>query len=130
VNTAGPIVSGVALQKAGRKITGIVIKFNQALSTASASNPASYSVHLLRAGRRLSNGQRQLTPHVTVAIRAPQYDSSARAVTLTFSSRLRAHEMFQLTVNGGQVGITNAAGTPLNSPSQAAPGSNATFTLN
>jgi hypothetical protein len=132
-NTAGPAVSGVTRLTAHGKITGIVIHFNDALSSASASNSANYSVRLLKVGRRpgiLGIGVRRATPHGTVGIRSVQYDSNARAVTLTLGSRLPSHQRLQLTVSGGQGGITNSAGHALNSPSQGTPGSDATFTVN
>jgi len=129
-NSAGPVVSGVTLQKTGHKITGLAIHFNKPLASSSAGNVANYAVRLLSLGRRNLYGERSIKNGKAVRVSAVQYDPNTQVVTLSFHPRLAASQMFQLQVIGGPGGITDASGDALNSPSRGVSGSDYLYTAN
>jgi hypothetical protein len=123
VSSVGPKVTGVSVLKVRHRTAGLVIHFSEAISSGSASNTASYSVHLVVPGRRTRHGIRQASIGKAVGVASAAYDPSGLAVTLTFGSRLAASQVFQLRVSGGVGGISDTAGNPLNSPSRGVAGS-------
>jgi hypothetical protein len=124
------VVSGVTLSTVRHKISGMVLRFNKPLAGGSAGNTANYSLDLLALGRRPKHGQRQFEVTRTLKLAAAVYDPNAHTVTLTFGSRFRAGQMFQLRVSGGQGGITDASGNPLNSPARGMAGSDYVYSSN
>jgi hypothetical protein len=129
-STAGPKVTGVSLLKAHHRITGMVISFNGALSSGSASNAANYSVHLLSVRRSLRLAIRLVNTGKSVPISAAAYDPNGHSVTLTFAAKYRASQVFQIRVNSGQGGISDLGGDSLNSPSRGVAGSDFVAAVN
>jgi hypothetical protein len=128
-NVPGPAVTGVALQTARHKITGLVISFNKTLADASATNPGNYPMHLMTSGHH-THGKGQGAMGFTVAIRRARYDPSAHTVTLVFGAPLHTKQLLRLNVRGGSGGITDSAGNALNSSHRGAAGADFTGTLN
>jgi Tol biopolymer transport system component len=127
-STAGPVVSGVMKQTARHKLGGVVLSFNKPLSSSAAANPANYLVNLVSVSQRGKHGVRSLKTGRAVGIASAVYNATAQTVTLTFTKRLAANQMFQLRVNGAKGGITDAGGSSLNSPSRGASGSDYLYT--
>jgi hypothetical protein len=128
--SAGPTVTGVTLQTTRHWINGVVVSFSKPLSSAAGGNAANYTINLLSLGRRQKNGVRPFKAGRAVALGTATLDSTMKTVTLKFSSRLTLGQMFQLRVNGGQGGITDQNGDPLNSPAPLAAGSDYVFVAN
>jgi hypothetical protein len=66
----------------------------------------------------------------TLPIDSAAYDSNAHSVTLKFGSQLPASEWIELRVSGGLGGISDSAGTALNSPSHGVAGHDSVWTVN
>jgi hypothetical protein len=130
VNTAGPTVTSVSLLKARHRISGLVIQFSGALSGGSAGNAVNYSVNLLGMRRFARHGFRQLSVGKAVRVNAAAYNPAGHSVTLTFGSKYKISQAFQLRVNSGQGGVSDPAGDPLNSPSRGVAGSDFVATVN
>jgi hypothetical protein len=119
-NVPGPSVTGVMLQTARHKITGLVIGFNKALANASATNPANYPVHLMSSARQ----------GALVTIRRAKYDASSHTVTLVLNTPLSIRKALRLRISGGSGGITDTAGNALGSRARGAAGVDYFSTLN
>jgi hypothetical protein len=123
-------VSSVTLLRGHRRITGAVIHFSGAVSDGSAGNTANYSVQLLKPGRRTRHGVRTLVAGKAVGITTASYDPNGHLVIVDFAATIAAHQALQLRISGGQGGISDPSGNPLNSPAQGVAGSDYVITLN
>ncbi len=107
---------------ASRKITGIKLVFNEALSADSANNPPAYAVT-----QSIKQGKKMITEAVGVA---PSYSASSDSVTLKFAIRPTFALGGKLVVMGtGSNRLTSASGIALGGTSPGKGGKNATFTI-
>jgi hypothetical protein len=65
-----------------------------------------------------------------VGVTAATYDPTTQSVTLALRTPVRSNQKFQLRVSGAAGGITDAAGSALNSTAQGAAGSDFVYNLN
>jgi hypothetical protein len=123
-------VTGLTVVKVHHRIAGLVVHFSGSVSSGAAGNTANYAIRLLRLGRRTTHGSPMHDTGKTLPIHSAAYDPNGHSVTLTFGSRLTANEWIELRVNGGQGGISDPAGTALNSPSHSIVGHDYVTTVN
>jgi len=107
----GPHVTSVTRYGQSARRTTLVIRFDTAMSAASADNLSSYTI----TGRR---------GHVTKVVKA-SYNSATSSVTIRPARGLSVHRSYVLTVSGtGPFGLESASGTRLDGLSNGKPGSN------
>ena len=112
----GPRVTGLVRYGFHAQPTIFVIAFNGPLDPARAQNPLNYTL-VGPVGGLGRGGQ-------PIAIAQAIYDPSANTVTLLPARALNVHYLFKLTIHGtGLLGVTGAAGVPLDGASTGRPGS-------
>ncbi len=120
----GPAVVGLTPLDSRRRITSVVVTFNQALDPASAQNLANYQITL--PGRTVHTRPGHLTttrPGRSVVIKNAGYNAATHQVTLTLRTPLRRGTAYQFRVNGASgSGVESTSGASLNSPGKLKPG--------
>jgi hypothetical protein len=126
----GPFVAKLAVRTNRRRVTGVIVSFNESVAAASAGNLANYTIHLLAPGRRTKQGTQATSLGRAVGITAATYDPTTQSVTLALRTQVRSNQAFQLRVSGGAGGITDPSGNALNSPAPGTAGSDFVLNLN
>jgi hypothetical protein len=123
-------VAKLAVRTNRRRVTGVIVSFNDSVAAASAGNLANYTIHLLAPARRTKQGTQVTSLGRAVGISAATYDPTTQSVTLALRTPVRSNQAFQLRVSGGAGGITNPSGNALNSPAPGTAGSDFVLNLN
>lgn len=114
VAVPGPVVQGVLTQGRPRTIKTIVVTFNGAIAPKKAIDPSNFLVTVPPQGRRGHDRP--------VGVRSAKYDATSRTITLTLRAPLSLNRAFTLRIKGGDGGLTDTAGRPLNGPDNLSAG--------